>query len=271
MYHVNYRRAGSVAEAADLLAEAEDGQLLAGGQTLIPTMKARLAAPSDLVDISGIEDLIGIREGDGAIEIGSMTPHAAVAASEVVRARIPGLAGLAAGIGDPAVRHRGTIGGSLANNDPAACYPAGVLALGATIVTNSREIAAEDFFLGLFATDLEEGEIIVAVRFPQPARSGYAKFPQPASRYPMAGVFAAETPSGIRVAVTGAGEDGVFRHEGLEAALAEDWSRAAAAAVEISPEGLASDIHGAADYRAALVSAMAAEAVARAASRKPKG
>jgi len=261
MYELTYHRATSLAEALELLAGAEDGTLLAGGQTLVPTMKARLAAPSDLVDISGISELAGIRDMGGAVEIGAMTTHSEVAGSALVGERIPGLAALAGLIGDAAVRHRGTIGGSLANNDPAACYPAAVLALGATVVTDRREIEAEDFFQGMFTTDLDEGEIITAVRFPVPSRSAYAKFPQPASRYPMAGVFVAETAHGPRVAVTGAGEDGVFRAEDLEAALASEWSAEAVRAVEISPDGLASDIHGAADYRAALVSAMAAKAV----------
>jgi len=261
MYDVTYHRARSVEEAVELLGEAEDGQLLAGGQTLIPTMKARLAAPSDLVDISGIAELSGVRESAGTLEIGAMTTHAVVAASDVVRAQIPELAALARGIGDPAVRHRGTLGGSLANNDPAACYPAAVLALGAVVVTNAREIAAEEFFQGMFATDLDEGEIVVAVRFPVPARAAYAKFAQPASRYAMAGVFVADTPDGPRVAVTGAGEDGVFRSEALEAALSGGWSAEAVAAVEVPAEGLVTDLHGSADYRAALIGAMAEKAV----------
>ena len=264
MYELTYHRAGSLAEALELLAGAEDGALLAGGQTLVPTMKARLAAPSDLIDISAISELAGIREAGDAVEIGAMTTHGEVAGSALVRDRIPGLAALAGLIGDAAVRHRGTIGGSLANNDPAACYPAAVLALGATVVTDRREIPAEAFFQGMFTTDLDEGEIITSVRFPVPVRSAYAKFPQPASRYPMAGVFVAETTRGPRVAVTGAGEDGVFRAENLEAVLGAGGSAAAVSAVEVSAEGLASDIHGQADYRAALVSAMAGKAVAEA-------
>lgn len=262
MYDVTYHRAASIAEALELMAKAEDGQLLAGGQTLVPTMKSRLAAPSDLVDISDIAELRGIAESDGLIVIGAMTRHAEVAASDIVREKIPGLAALAGGIGDPAVRHRGTIGGSLANNDPAACYPAAVLALGATIVTNARDIAADEFFLGMFATDLDEGEIITSVKFPVPRRSAYAKFPQPASRYPMAGVFVADAEGSPRVAITGAGEDGVFRSELIEAALSKNWSVEALADVELPSEGLASDIHGDADYRAALVLAMTRQAVA---------
>lgn len=261
MYDVTYHRAGSVAEALELLGGAEDGQILAGGQTLIPTMKSRLAAPSDLIDISGLADLVGVREDGDTVEVGAMTTHAGVAASDVMQTRIPGLASLAGRIGDPAVRHRGTIGGSLANNDPAACYPAAVLALDATVVTDRREIAAEEFFLGMFATDLEEGEIITAVRFPVPKRAAYSKFCQPASRYPMAGVFVAETREGPRVAVTGAGEDGVFRSEVLEEALSRDWSAGALEGIEVPADELMSDIHGAADYRAALIVAMAVEAV----------
>lgn len=264
MYELAYHRVKSLAEAAERLAGAEDGQVLAGGQTLIPTLKARLAAPTDLVDISGIAGMAGVRDVGGMVEIGAITTHAAVAGSDLVRARLPGLAALAAGIGDPAVRHRGTIGGSLANNDPAACYPAAVLALGATVVTDRREIVAADFFQGMFTTALDAGEIITAVRFPAARRSAYAKFPQPASRYAMAGVFVAETDEGTRVAVTGAGEDGVFRSAELEAALVGGWSVAAVEAVEVPAEGLASDIHAGADYRAALVAAMAAKAVAEA-------
>lgn len=269
MYEFTFHRARSLDEALALLAEADDGQVIAGGQTLIPTMKARLAAPSDLVDLSRVEGLRGIREDGDMVVIGAMTPHAEVAASDIVRRRLPGLASLAAGIGDPAVRHRGTIGGSLANNDPAACYPAAVLALAATVVTNAREIEAEDFFQGMFTTDLDEDEIITEVRFPAASRSAYGKFPQPASRYPMAGVFVAETAEGPRVAITGAGEDGVFRSDALEEALAAGWSEEAVGNVEFPSDGLVSDIHGSADYRAALVIAMARKAVAAAKPTTP--
>ena len=190
---------------------AGDARFLAGGMTLLPTMKQNLATPASLVDLSGLPRLVGISEVDGAIEIGAMTTHAAVAASDLVRARVPALATLAGGIGDPAVRNRGTIGGSLANNDPAADYPAGVLGLGATIVTDRREIAADDFFVAIFTTALEPGELITAVRFPVPLAAGYAKFRSPASRYALVGVFVARFPDGVRVAVTGAGAIGLSR------------------------------------------------------------
>ncbi|RMD92679.1 MAG: carbon monoxide dehydrogenase, partial [Alphaproteobacteria bacterium] len=252
------------ATLADALAAlaAEDAQPLAGGQTLIPTLKQRLASPSVLVSLSGIEELKGVRREGDELCIGAATTHSEVAREAA--AHYPALAALAAGIGDPAVRNRGTIGGSLANNDPAADYPAAVLASGATVVTNAREIAADDFFQGLFATALDEDEIITAVRFPKVKRAAYAKFAQPASRFALVGVFVAETAGGVRVAVTGAGEEGVFRHEGLEAALAADFSPAAVDGVEVSAEGLMSDLHADADYRAHLIKVMAKRAVASA-------
>jgi carbon-monoxide dehydrogenase medium subunit len=264
MHAFEYVAPSSVADAAAAAAK-EDAKILAGGQTLLPTMKQRLAAPTVLVDLRKIPGVSGIsRQGD-ALVIGAMTPHADVATSAVVKDAIKGLTTLAGGIGDPAVRHRGTIGGSLANNDPAADYPAAVLALGATIVTNKREIAADDFFKGLFETALEDGEIITAVRFPIPEKSAYVKFPNPASRYAMVGVFVAKTKSGVRVAVTGAGSDGVFRHTQLETALAANFAAQALAGVKTDPSGMLSDLHGDADYRAHLVGVMARRAVEAAA------
>lgn len=261
MYPTKYHKAGSVSDAVAALSGSDAGKVLAGGQTLLPTMKQHLAAPSDLVDIRGIEGMDGISVDGDTVTIGAATRHADVASSADVQAKIPGLAKLAGGIGDPAVRSMGTIGGSLANNDPAADYPAAVLGLGATVVTDRREIAADDFFDGMFATALEEDEVITAVRFPVPSRSAYAKFPNPASRYAMVGVMVAETGGGVRVAVTGAGEDGVFRHEAMEAALSSDFSAGAIEDVATPEDGMLSDIHGSAAYRAHLVGVMAKRAV----------
>jgi carbon-monoxide dehydrogenase medium subunit len=263
MYPTKYHKPASVSDAVALLG-AEGSKVLSGGQTLLPTMKQHLAAPSDLVDVRGIAELNGIRAGDGSVTIGAATRHADVATNADVKAHIPALAALAGGIGDPAVRAMGTIGGSLANNDPAADYPAAVLGLGATIVTSKREIAADDYFEGMFATALEEDEIITAVRFPVAKRAGYAKFRNPASLYAMAGVFVAETGSGVRVAVTGAGSDGVFRQDGMEAALSSDFSAGALDGVSVSEDGMLSDIHGTSAYRANLVKVMAKRAVANA-------
>lgn len=262
MYETTYHRAASVADAVAKLGAAEEGKLLSGGQTLLPTMKQRLAAPSDLVDVSRIAEMKGITETGAGVRIGAATTHAEVATSEIVKRLLPGLASLAAHIGDPHVRHRGTIGGSVANNDPAADYPSAVLALGATIHTNTREIAAADYFTGMFDTALDEGEVITAITFPLADACAYAKYPNPASRYAMAGVFVAKTSGGVRVAVTGAGQDGVFRHEGLEAALASSFSPDAVSGVAIDADGLLADIHGSAAYRANLVSVMAKRAVA---------
>lgn len=262
MYETTYHRAGSVAEAADLLAKFEDGKVLGGGQTLLPTMKQRLAAPSDLVDVTRIAELKGIREDGDGLSIGAATTHAEVAASDLVKQKLPGLATLAGGIGDPAVRHMGTLGGSIANNDPAADYPAALVALGATVVTNKRELQAEDFFTGLFETALDDDELIVSVRFPGAAATAYAKYPNPASRYAMAGVFVAKTADGsVKVAVTGAGQDGVFRMGEMETALGDDWSPEAVAGISPPSDGLLSDIHGSAAYRANLVTVMAKRAV----------
>lgn len=261
MYDTNYHRADTVLSATSKLVSAEDGKYLAGGQTLIPTMKQRLAAPSDLVDVSGVEEMRGISVDGDTVTIGASCTHAEVAGSADVAGAIPALAALAGGIGDPAVRARGTIGGSIANNDPAADYPAGCLGLGATIVTDKREIAADDFFVGMFETALEEQEIITAVKFPKAAKAAYAKFPNPASRYAMVGVMAAQAADGVRVAVTGAGSDGVFRHADMEAALGSDWSAAAAEGVSTDAGNMMADIHGSSEYRAHLVGVMAGRAV----------
>jgi carbon-monoxide dehydrogenase medium subunit len=228
-------------------------------------MKQHLASPSDLVDIRKIPGMSGVRVEGGALVIGAATTHAHVSRSAEVLKHIPSLACLAAGIGDPAVRHMGTIGGSIANNDPAADYPSAVLALNGSVVTNRRSIAADDFFEGMFATALAEDEIITAVKFTPPKRGGYSKFRNPASRYAMVGVYVADTASGVRVAVTGAGENGVFRHAGLEAALSSNFAPGAVDGVKISADGLLSDIHGDAAYRAHLIGVMAKRAVAAAA------
>ena len=264
-YQFNYKRAGSIDEAVALLAATPEGKLLAGGQTLIAAMKMRLANPSDLIDISGIRELSYIRGGAGAVAIGAATTHWEVAASPEVRKAIPALAHTASVIGDPAVRHKGTLGGSVANNDPAADYPAAVLGLGATIKTNRRSIAADNFFQGMFATALEDGEIVTEVSFPVPLKAGYKKFANPASRYAMAGVFAAQFKDGsVRVAVTGAGPC-VFRVPEMEAALAKNFTPDAVANIAVSADGLNADIHGSAEYRANLVTVMAKRAVAEAA------
>lgn len=265
MHPFDYHRAESLDQARDLLGRGEDALPLAGGMTLIPTLKQRLAMPSDLVDLARIDDLKGIDAGGDALVIGAMTTHDEVATSETVQARIPALAHLAARIGDPAVRARGTLGGSIANNDPAADYPGAVLGLGATVITTDREIAADEFFLDMFETALEEGELITAVRFPVPARAAYEKFPNPASRYAVVGAFVAETRGGVRVAITGAGPT-VFRVPEMEAALARDFRPEAIAGISVPAAGLNADIHASAEYRAHLVGVMARRAVARAAA-----
>jgi carbon-monoxide dehydrogenase medium subunit len=265
MYSTSYHRAGSVSEAASLLSGAADGKYLSGGQTLLPTMKQRLAAPSDLVDLTRIPDMSGIDVTGNTVKIGAATTHYQVETSAAVKAAFPALSALAGMIGDPAVRYRGTIGGSLANNDPAADYPAVALATGATIRTNTRDIAAADYFQGMFTTALGEDEIITAVSFPIPAKAAYEKFRNPASRYALCGVFVAKLTDGsVRVTATGVGESGVFRVAGIEAALAANWSPEAAGAVAISPDGILSDIHGSSAYRAHLVSVCANRAVAAA-------
>ena len=263
MYAFNFTRAATIDEAA-AAAAGTGAKLLAGGQTLIPTLKQRLAKPAMLVDLSAIPDLKGIHPANNAIGIGAMVTHAEIASSEAIRKVCPALGALAGEIADPAVRHRGTIGGSLANNDPAADYPAAILALSATIVTNARQIKADDYFRGLFTTALQPDEIITAVGFQAPEKAGYAKFAQRASRFALVGVFVAKTAAGVRVAVTGAGEAGVFRATGLEAALEKDFSVAALAGQTVTAAGLMSDLHGSAEYRAALIPVMAERAVAAA-------
>ena len=262
-YPFNYKRATSVAHAETLLKGSPDAKLLAGGQTLIAAMKMRLASPSALIDISQLIELSYIRASNDAVVIGAATTHFEVANSADIFKRIPALAHLASIIGDPAVRHRGTLGGSVANNDPAADYPAAVLGLDATIKTNRRSIAADEFFTGMFSTALSDGEIITEVSFPIPTKASYKKFPNPASRYAMAGVFIAQTNSGVRVAVTGAGPC-VFRVPAMEAALAKSFSAGALEGITIDSGGLNSDIHGSAEYRAHLVGVMARRAVAAA-------
>ncbi len=263
MYNFNYHSPGSVDDAAKAIAGAEDGKLMAGGMTLIPTLKQRLAQPSDVVDLGKVAGMSGITVDGSTVTIGAMTTHATVARSAEVAKAIPALASLASHIGDAQVRHRGTIGGSIANNDPAADYPSAVVALNATVKTNKREIAADDFFTGMFETALGDDEIITAVSFPIPEKAGYAKFPNPASRYAMVGVFAAKTGGGARVAVTGAGPC-VFRQSDMEAALGSNFSADAISGVKQSDSGLNSDIHGSAEYRAHLVGVMAGRAVAAA-------
>ncbi len=264
MYPFAYHKAGSVRQAANLLAKAEDAKLLAGGQTLLPTMKQRLASPANLIDLGAIVELRGITQKGRSVVIGAMTTHVDVATSEIVRALIPGLAALAEGIGDPQVRHRGTIGGSVANNDPAADYPAACLGLGATIITNRRRITADDFFTGLYETALEEGEIITAIAFPIPSKAAYAKFANPASRYALVGAFVSKRGGDIRVAITGAGANGVFRWSEAEAALARRFSSKSLEGLAASPDGLNSDLHADAEYRAHLIGVMTRRAVDRA-------
>ncbi|WP_323767658.1 xanthine dehydrogenase family protein subunit M [Antarctobacter sp.] len=262
MYSFDMVRPTSVADAVSALAQ-DEAQALSGGQTLIPTLKQRLASPSVLVSLTGIAEMQGVcREDSGDLAIGGGTTHATVAAEAA--SIYPGLAKLAGGIGDPAVRNRGTIGGSIANNDPSACYPAAALGSGATIVTNTREIAADDFFQGMFTTALEEGEIITSVRFPVPEAAGYAKFEQPASRFALTAVFVAKYADGVRVAVTGASENGVFRWTEAEQALSSNFSPDAVAGLSVPADGMISDLHGTGAYRAHLVGVMTKRAVAAA-------
>jgi carbon-monoxide dehydrogenase medium subunit len=264
MYNFEYLRAQSVADAAKLVTSKPDAKLLAGGHTLLPTMKLRLASPKTIVDLSKVAELRGIEKKGNALVIGALTTHAEVAESAAVKSTIPGLAAVAGGIGDPHVRHRGTIGGSVANNDPSADYPAALLALDATVITNKREIKAGAFFKGLFSTALQDGEIITRISFPVPTKFAYSKFPNPASRYALVGVAVAQTGGAARVAVTGAGSDGVFRHAAAEAALAKDWSAAALNGLSTDAKHMVGDIHGDAAYRAHLVGVMARRAVAAA-------
>jgi carbon-monoxide dehydrogenase medium subunit len=264
MYDFSYHRPSSVRQAVNVLSKVQDAKLLAGGQTLIPTMKQRLASPANLIDLSLVEELVGIELKGRSLDIGAMTRHADVATSEAVQANLPALGALAAKIGDPHVRHMGTIGGSLANNDPNADYPAAVLGTGATIVTNKRKIAADEFFTGLFETALEADEIVTRVSFPLVKKAAYVKFPNPASRYALVGVFVAKRGSDVRVAVTGAGASGAFRLKAFEEALEKRFGAKSLDGLTVPAEGLSSDIHGSAEYRAHLIGVLARRAVAAA-------
>lgn len=261
MYDFTYSRAASVADAVKALAADPEAKVLAGGMTFIPVLKQRLNKPTQVIDLAGLKDLVGIRRDGDRFIIGAMTTHDAVAHNAEIAAALPGVTTLAAHIGDEAVRHRGTIGGSLANNDPTADYPAAVLALNGTIVTDRRLIAADDYFQGMFATALEPDEIIVGVELPVVEKSAYVKFPNPASRYAMVGVFVAKGKDGVRVAVTGAGQGGVFRHKAAEAALTRSFAPASVADLTVPADDMNSDIHGSAEYRAHLVQVMTRRAV----------
>ncbi len=263
MYDFSYHKPASLDAAAALVGAHADYKLLAGGMSLIPALRMRLARHSGIVDLGALGALRGIRRADDTIEIGAMTPHAEVAASAAVSRTIPALAALAEGIGDPLVRNRGTIGGSIANADPAADYPAALLGLGATVVTDRREIAADAFFLGLFETALQPGEIITAVRFPIPQAAGYCKYSQPASRFALVGVFVARTAGGARVGVTGAAPS-AFRWEAAERSLAQSFEPAAIERLALAADGLNSDIHASAEYRAHCVAVLTRRAVASA-------
>lgn len=261
MHNFDFVKPATVADAVKALS-AEGAQALSGGQTLVPTMKQRLAAPAVLVSLTGIAEMKGVCKGDGGLHVGAATPHAVVARDAA--GYYPALAALAGQIGDPAVRNRGTIGGSVANNDPSACYPSAVLGSGATVVTNRRQIAADDYFQGMFATALQEGEIITEIRFPIPQAAAYAKFLQPASRFALTGVFVARFAGGVRVAVTGASGNGVFRWAEAEAALSASFTASAVDGLTVDPDGMIADLHGSADYRAHLVKVMTKRAVAAA-------
>jgi carbon-monoxide dehydrogenase medium subunit len=262
MYAFTHHSASSVSDAVSTLGANDDAKFLAGGQTLLPTMKQRLAAPPHLIDLGKVKELRGIEVQGDKLVIKAMSRHYDVATSDAVKSFQPGLAELAGLIGDPAVRHRGTIGGSIANNDPAADYPAACLALGATIVTNKRKLAAEDFFTGLFSTALDDNEIVTAVEFPKADKFKYMKFRNPASRYAMVGVAVAKTGGTVRVAVTGAGSDGVFRWKAAEEKLAQNFEKGALEGLSIDPSTLNGDIHGSREYRAHLIAVMAKRAVA---------
>jgi aerobic carbon-monoxide dehydrogenase medium subunit len=259
MYSFELARPTTLADASAILARS-GGKALAGGQSLVGAMKLRLAQPGTLVDLSRLDELKGIKKEGGSITIGALTTHAEVAESDVVRNTLPALAALARGIGDRQVRNMGTLGGSIAHADPAACYPAAVVGLGATIRTTKRSIAADDFFTGMFETALDEGEIITSVSFPVPEKAGYVKFPSPASRFAMVGVFVAQTPAGVRVAITGAAPC-VFRSKDLEAALSKGFTPDAARSTTVSASGLNADLHASAEYRAHLIPVIAARAV----------
>jgi len=263
MYDFNYVKPANIPEAVKVLGADPDAKALAGGQTFIPVLKQRLAKPSTVVDLSEL-GLTGIKAEPGKITIGAMSTHHLIESNQDVQKSIPGLAKMASWIGDVQVRHRGTMGGSLANNDPSACYPSAVLACGATIYTDKRSIKADDYFQGMFTTALEPGELITAIEFPIPEKSNYEKFRNPASRYAMVGVFVARGPAGVRVAITGAGQGGVFRHKEMEAALEKNWSADAIKDIKTSPDGLNGDIHASAEYRAHLIGVMARRAVAAA-------
>ena len=263
MYSFDYKSPSSLSEAVAMLQSSDDGLLLAGGHTLLPTMKQRLASASDLIDLGGVSELRGISVSDDTVTVGAMTTHAEVATSSDVRGAIPALADLAGGIGDPQVRNAGTIGGSIANSDPSADYPAALVGLCATVNTNSRSISAEDFFSGMFETALEENEIITSVSFHIPKCAAYCKFPNPASRYAIVGVMFADCSHGMRVAVTGAGPS-VFRVSEMESALAQSCTASSVANISISADDLNSDIHASAEYRAHLVTVMAKRAVEKA-------
>lgn len=270
MHEFDYHRPRTLEQARDLLNATDDGQWLAGGMTLLPSLKLRLAQPSALIDLADIAELHGIRGNAEGVTIGAMTTHAEVASDALVAAEWPVLARLAAAIGDPQVRNRGTLGGSLANADPAADYPAAVLGLGATIETDRRRIAADEFFVDLFETALEESEIITAVHFPRPRRaagrrSAYAKFANPASRYAVVGVFVAETVAGVRVAVTGAGPC-AFRIEAMERALTADFRPESLDGITVPDDDLNEDLHAGPAYRAHLIGVMARRAVVAALS-----
>jgi len=265
MHSFTFHRPANLKAAQAVLAKVKDARVLAGGQTLIPSLKLRLASFDNIVDLGAIKGLDKIELKGKALVIGAMATHGAVATSSVVKKAIPALAHLAGRIGDPAVRNVGTIGGSIANNDPAADYPAALVALDATVITSKRKIPAERFFKGLFETALGKGEIIQQVSFPIPQKAGYAKFPHPASRFALVGVFVADTGKETRVAVTGAGEQGVFRSKELEAALKKGFKPESVAGLKIGPTGLNSDIHAGADYRAHLIGVMAKRAIEAAA------
>jgi len=261
MYDFEYHKPSSIADAVKLLAADPDARAISGGMTLLPALKLRLNKPTSVVDLSGIGELRGVRREGNTLVIGALTKHYEIATSAEVKAAIPALAAMAATIGDTQVRNRGTMGGSVANNDPSADYPAALLAMGATIQTDRRKISADDFFLGMFATALEIGELVTAVHIPIPEKAGYAKMRNPASRYSMAGVFVAKGSAGVRVAVNGAGNNGAFRQAEMEKALAANWSPDAVAGVKVNAADMNGDIHGSAEYRAHLVTVMAKRAV----------
>ena len=264
MYEFSYHKPASVADAVKLLSADPEARPVSGGMTLLPALKLRLSKPTSLVDLSGIAELRGVKREGNTIVIGALTKHYEVATSAVIKAAIPALAWMASTIGDTQVRNRGTMGGSIANNDPSADYPAALLALGATIQTDRRKISADDFFQGMFATALDAGEIVTAIHIPVPEKAGYAKMKNPASRYSMAGVFVAKGPVGVRVAVNGAGANGTFRATAMEAALAANWSADAVAGIKLDAGMMNGDIHASAEYRAHLVTVMAKRAVVNA-------